>query len=761
MASAAPFSRRQWASQSLRVTAQELSIVSSRGKNNAIAERFSKYQMAAEEGNAERKKTVTEPLPVTLRGGNLNILKKRWEQQQPLDTPCNPIVPLPRDAYSAASKPRPASQIETQPDTLKTPTHSQQPDWDIQARAHSRSEPETEIHTQTGESLSSQPLTANLSFSSEDQADMERMSKRNSEKPEGAAAEVPASEKPNIPLNSLKMMFEKGEILTDKTSKESTRSGGNNGSTANMDQLGDGGLLESTPLRDRMALYQAAISKQEVLPTSVSSEQLDSYCGTQKENVPPCTLDVSPDSEPNCRKDSTSDSNASSSVTPVPSSQRDPSQLKTTRSFRLPVRETCVSCLKTVYPLERLVANQQVYHTTCFRCSHCNTKLSLGNYASLHNSIYCKPHFCQLFKSKGNYDEGFGHRPHKELWETKDEGGESPLQPKPKMENPTAVSDLSSPCVEESPLEKVNVLTATMETLSQGSSEKADRPAETRRLKISWPPQTVTDDSNGLTGASTPVIATDGGSVSKLVRPKWPPEEESPSSSPEQSPEAKEVSCLRRTSSLRERCLPFTLASQTGSSPASEAKQPSPPPPSDSQSMDDGQASPESVSMELQHGGRMTGSRTPTDDGCVDIHTSSGEEEEAEMKRVASDDAFLTQEGEHDGIEDGENGQESEDSEAEKMEEENLEGEDRDLAEQQLLPLKRQETPMTPSPISSPEGEAKVSHSSQDVGFYDSEEAEDREEEVVEEEQQQQQEVLSVEELIKRNRYYEEEEENV
>uniref|UniRef100_A0A3Q4NBB1 Uncharacterized protein n=1 Tax=Neolamprologus brichardi TaxID=32507 RepID=A0A3Q4NBB1_NEOBR len=58
MASVAPFGRRQWASQSLRVTAKELSIVSARGKNTAIAERFSKYQMAAEEGSIEKKKTV-------------------------------------------------------------------------------------------------------------------------------------------------------------------------------------------------------------------------------------------------------------------------------------------------------------------------------------------------------------------------------------------------------------------------------------------------------------------------------------------------------------------------------------------------------------------------------------------------------------------------------------------------------------------------------------------------------------------------------
>uniref|UniRef100_A0A8C9N3E7 LIM domain-containing protein 2 n=1 Tax=Serinus canaria TaxID=9135 RepID=A0A8C9N3E7_SERCA len=34
--------------------------------------------------------------------------------------------------------------------------------------------------------------------------------------------------------------------------------------------------------------------------------------------------------------------------------------------------------------------------------------LGLGSYAALHGEFYCKPHFQQLFKSKGNYDEGFG-----------------------------------------------------------------------------------------------------------------------------------------------------------------------------------------------------------------------------------------------------------------------------------------------------------------------------------------------------------------
>uniref|UniRef100_A0A8C3IPN0 LIM zinc-binding domain-containing protein n=1 Tax=Chrysemys picta bellii TaxID=8478 RepID=A0A8C3IPN0_CHRPI len=101
-----------------------------------------------------------------------------------------------------------------------------------------------------------------------------------------------------------------------------------------------------------------------------------------------------------------------------PANQIDISPPKVVKKFQLPVKETCVACQKTVYPMERLFANQQVFHISCFHCSHCNSKLSLGTYATLRGNIYCKPHFNQLFKAKGNYDEGFGHKPHKELWVT-------------------------------------------------------------------------------------------------------------------------------------------------------------------------------------------------------------------------------------------------------------------------------------------------------------------------------------------------------
>ncbi|KAE8292810.1 LIM domain and actin-binding protein 1 [Larimichthys crocea] len=566
------------------------------------------------------------------------------------------------------------------------------------------------------------------SAQSEDLTDMEAKPSRASEEQEEApaAAEVPDIEKPSIPLNSLKMMFEKGE--TDKVSREQTSSG----STANMDQLlGDGSLAESTPLRDRMALYQAAISKQEVPPTSVSSDQLDGFCGKQKENVPPFSLDMSPESEPNGRKSFTPETNGSSPGTPASSNQRDSSQLKSSKSFRLPVRETCVSCLKTVYPLERLVANQHVYHSSCFRCSHCNTKLSLANYASLHNNVYCKPHFCQLFKAKGNYDEGFGHRPHKELWESKGESCETSPQsntPKPKIQSP--VSDLDSPSVEDSPLAKVNVLTATMEALGQGSAEKADKPTEARRLKISWPPRTELEDATSRGGSTT-----DGGSATKPIRAKWPPEEDSPCSPPEQ-----ETPSLRRTSSLKERSMPFTLAEQ---SPAPEARKPSPPPP-----VEDRDLSPEPSGMELQHGGQSSDSQTPTEDSCVDVHTSSGEEEQEEQEgEMRSENMPDDLTNEEEDTVDEQPGQEEEEEEVEEVVE--MEEEDGGVLEEEMAPLKDEENP---TDISSPEGEVEASRSSQDVGFWDSEEVDDKEEQ-----QEQEQEVLTVEEMIKRNRYYEDE----
>jgi len=71
-------------------------------------------------------------------------------------------------------------------------------------------------------------------------------------------------------------------------------------------------------------------------------------------------------------------------------------------------KQMCEVCGKSVYPTERLTADEKVFHRFCFRCSHCNGVLKLGSYAAMGGVFFCKPHFKQLFASKGNYAEGFG-----------------------------------------------------------------------------------------------------------------------------------------------------------------------------------------------------------------------------------------------------------------------------------------------------------------------------------------------------------------
>lgn len=76
----------------------------------------------------------------------------------------------------------------------------------------------------------------------------------------------------------------------------------------------------------------------------------------------------------------------------------------------------CFFCEKSVYAMERGEADGMVFHKTCFRCNECHKTVSPGNYASLEGKIYCKTHFKQLFKLKGNYNEGFGTEQHKKKW---------------------------------------------------------------------------------------------------------------------------------------------------------------------------------------------------------------------------------------------------------------------------------------------------------------------------------------------------------
>jgi len=108
--------------------------------------------------------------------------------------------------------------------------------------------------------------------------------------------------------------------------------------------------------------------------------------------------------------------------------------------------------------------------------------LSLGNYASLKGEYYCKPHFKQLFKLKGNYDEGFGGTQHKALWVSGGRGTGSPATdraPDPAHPTEPAHEPVHEPAhepVHEPALPRVSLSGLTMEDveLAQNSFKKYD-----------------------------------------------------------------------------------------------------------------------------------------------------------------------------------------------------------------------------------------------------------------------------------------------
>ncbi|KAM6970845.1 uncharacterized protein LKV04_016582 [Tautogolabrus adspersus] len=79
-------------------------------------------------------------------------------------------------------------------------------------------------------------------------------------------------------------------------------------------------------------------------------------------------------------------------------------------------QEMCSACSKPVYPMEKITTDKYIFHKTCFCCKQCKKKLSMQNYAPLYGEFYCIFHYKQLFRRKGNYDEGFGHTQHKNRW---------------------------------------------------------------------------------------------------------------------------------------------------------------------------------------------------------------------------------------------------------------------------------------------------------------------------------------------------------
>ncbi|KAK1364442.1 putative Pollen-specific protein SF3 [Heracleum sosnowskyi] len=69
--------------------------------------------------------------------------------------------------------------------------------------------------------------------------------------------------------------------------------------------------------------------------------------------------------------------------------------------------DKCKTCDKTVYFMDLLTVDGSTYHKSCFRCSHCKGTLAISSYSSMDGTLYCKPHFEQLFKESGNFSKNF------------------------------------------------------------------------------------------------------------------------------------------------------------------------------------------------------------------------------------------------------------------------------------------------------------------------------------------------------------------
>ncbi|CAL8289796.1 unnamed protein product [Lota lota] len=122
--------------------------------------------------------------------------------------------------------------------------------------------------------------------------------------------------------------------------------------------------------------------------------------------------------------------------------------------------------------------------------------------------MYCKPHFKQLFKAKGNYDEGFGQKPHKELWNAK-------TQPNA---NPAQTGTIKSPTPQRRSLDSKSVAKTEPSSLVVRSAVANETSDENKmaasKITVVWPPQT-----------DSPKKAFNVEEEVKLLKPAWPPQE--------------------------------------------------------------------------------------------------------------------------------------------------------------------------------------------------------------------------------------------
>merc|ERR1712000_726340 len=102
--------------------------------------------------------------------------------------------------------------------------------------------------------------------------------------------------------------------------------------------------------------------------------------------------------------------------TPTPGTKSATPASPSSGGFKVKI-EKCSVCGKSVYAMDKMVADGIIFHKNCMKCEHCKKTLGLGNFAALNGKYYCKPHFKQLFQAKGNYSDGFGEEAPTAKWQ--------------------------------------------------------------------------------------------------------------------------------------------------------------------------------------------------------------------------------------------------------------------------------------------------------------------------------------------------------
>ena len=55
----------------------------------------------------------------------------------------------------------------------------------------------------------------------------------------------------------------------------------------------------------------------------------------------------------------------------------------------------CLTCGKTVYPMEKMSHDNNVFHKDCFKCAECKRKLTTADCNVFQGRLLCKLHYGQ------------------------------------------------------------------------------------------------------------------------------------------------------------------------------------------------------------------------------------------------------------------------------------------------------------------------------------------------------------------------------